>query len=108
MSVNRVILVGNVGTDPEIRFVETRQAAEFRLATTEPPYTSPSGAQIPERTEWHNIVMWDRAAQMAEKYVRKGTRLYIEGKLRTRTWTDRAGMRHTRTSIVADNFEILK
>ncbi|MBQ4344493.1 MAG: single-stranded DNA-binding protein [Muribaculaceae bacterium] len=107
MSVNKVILVGNVGRDPEIRYVETRPVASFSLATTERAYTTSSGAQIPERTEWHNIVMWDRAAETAEKYIRKGTKLYIEGKLRTRTWEDRNTIKRTVTEIYVEAFDIL-
>ena len=107
MSVNKVILVGNVGRDPEIRYVETRPVASFSLATTERAYTTSSGAQIPERTEWHNIVMWDRAAETAEKYIRKGTKLYIEGTLRTRTWEDRNTIKRTVTEIYVEAFDIL-
>lgn len=107
MSVNKVILVGNVGRDPEIRYVETRPVASFPLATTERAYTTSSGAQIPERTEWHNIVMWDRAAETAEKYIRKGTKLYVEGKLRTRTWEDRNTIKRTVTEIYVEAFDIL-
>lgn len=107
MSVNRVILVGNVGRDPEIRYVESRPVASFSLATTERAYTTRGGSEVPERTEWHNIVMWDRAAEIAEKYIRKGTRLYIEGKLRTRVWEDRNTIKRNVTEIVADTFEIL-
>ena len=107
MSVNKVILVGNVGRDLEIRYVETRPVASFSLATTERAYTTSSGAQIPERTEWHNIVMWDRAAETAEKYIRKGTKLYVEGKLRTRTWEDRNTIKRTVTEIYVEAFDIL-
>lgn len=107
MSVNKVILVGNVGRDPEIRYVDSRAVASFSLATTERAYTTRTGAQVPERTEWHNIIMWDRAAETAEKYIRKGTRLYVEGKLRTRVWEDRNTIKRNITEIVAENFEIL-
>lgn len=107
MSVNKVILIGNVGRDPEIRYIETRPVASFSLATTERARTSSAGAQIPERTEWHNIVMWDSAAETAEKYIRKGTRLYIEGKLRYRVWEDRNTIKRNVTEIYVDNFEIL-
>lgn len=107
MGVNKVILLGNVGVDPTIRYVETRPVAAFTLATTERAYTSASGAQIPERTEWHRIVMWDGAAETAEKYIRKGTRLYIEGKLRTRVWEDRNTIKRNVTEIIVDTFEIL-
>lgn len=107
MSVNKVILIGNVGQDPEIRYIETRPVASFTLATTERAYTNATGVQIPERTEWHRIVMWDRAAETAEKYIRKGTKLYIEGRLRTRVWEDRNTIKRSVTEIYVDNFDIL-
>ncbi|MDE5705526.1 MAG: single-stranded DNA-binding protein [Muribaculum sp.] len=107
MGVNKVILLGNVGADPTVRYIETRPVATFTLATTERAYTSATGAQIPERTEWHRIVMWDGAAETAEKYIRKGTRLYIEGKLRTRVWEDRNTIKRNVTEIIVDTFEIL-
>lgn len=108
MSINKVILVGNVGKDPEVRYVETNVCvANFPLATSERGYTSRSGAQIPERTEWHNIVLWRGLAEVAEKYVKKGTQLYIEGKLRTRSWTDNNNVVRYTTEIYADNMEIL-
>ena len=107
MSVNKVILVGNVGRDPEIRYVESRPVASLSLATTEKAYTTAKGAQVPERTEWLNLVMWDRAAEIAEKYIRKGTKLFVEGKLRTRTWEDRNTIKHTVTEIYVENFDIL-
>ncbi len=107
MSVNKVILVGNVGRDPEMRYVETRLLATMSLATTERAYTTAAGAQIPERTEWHTLVMWDAAAEMAEKYIRKGTKLFVEGKLRTRVWQDRNAIKRTVTEIYVENFDIL-
>ncbi len=108
MSINKVILVGNVGKDPDVRYVETNVCvANFPLATSERGYTSRSGAQIPERTEWHNIVLWRGLAEVAEKYVKKGTQLYIEGKLRTRSWTDSNNVVRYTTEIYADNMEIL-
>ena len=107
MSVNKVILLGNVGRDPEVRYVESRPVASFPLATTDRAYTTREGAQIPERTEWHNIVMWGRDAETAEKYIRKGSRLYIEGKLRTRVWEDRNTLKHNITEIYVESFELL-
>ncbi len=109
MSVNKVILLGNVGRDPEIRYVQDRPIATFALATDEPaPPTGPDGSAATEpRTEWHRIVMWDKAAEIAERYIRKGTRLYVEGKLRHRQWQDRTGISRTITEIYADFFEIL-
>lgn len=107
MSVNKVILIGNVGRDPAMRYVGDRLVAEFPLATSERASVSASGNQIPELTEWHRIVMWDGNAQTAEKYIRKGSKLYIEGKLRTRMWEDRNTIKHSVTEIYVDNFEIL-
>lgn len=107
MSVNKVILVGNVGKDPAIRYVETRPVAELTLATTERGYTTAGGVRVEDRTEWHRLIMWDSAAETAEKYITKGTKLYVEGKLRTRTWTDRAGLSHKVTEIYVENFDIL-
>ena len=86
-SVNKVILVGNVGSDPEVRYLDRGTAiANFNLATTERGYTMQNGTQVPDRTEWHPIVLWRNLAEWAEKYVRKGMKLYVEGKLQTRTW----------------------
>lgn len=107
MSVNRVILVGNVGNDPELRYVQQRPVAELRLATNESPYTNASGIQVPEITEWHRLVMWDRNAERAERYVRRGTKLYVEGKLRTRMWEDRNAIKRQVTEIYVDRFDIL-
>ncbi len=107
MSVNRVILVGNVGKNPEIRYIGDRPCATFSLATTERAYRSAAGTDVPERTEWHNIVMWDRNAEAAERYITKGTKLYIEGKLRTRDWQDRNAIARRTTEIYVDSFDIL-
>ena len=86
MSVNKVILIGNVGKDPDVRYLENNVCvANFTLTTTERGYTTQSGIQIPDKTEWHNIVVWRGLAEIAEKYVRKGTQLYIEGKILTRS-----------------------
>lgn len=105
--MNKVILLGYVGHDPQIRYVEGRPLAEMSLATTEPARRTPSGGEIPERTEWHRIVMWDNAAETAEKYVRKGTRLLVEGKLRTRFWEDRNAIKRNVTEVYAERFEII-
>lgn len=106
-SVNKVILIGNVGKDPAIRYVEATPVAEFSLATTERSRTTASGVTIPERTEWHNIVMKGKQAEFAEKYIRKGTMLYIEGKLRTRIWEDRNTIKRSITEIHVESFDIL-
>ena len=94
MSVNKVILIGNVGKDPDVRYVDTNVAvATFTLATTERGYTLANGTKVPDKTEWHNIVLWRGLAEVCEKYVHKGDRLYIEGKIRTRSYDDQKGVR---------------
>ncbi|MGL4293139.1 MAG: single-stranded DNA-binding protein [Bacteroidales bacterium] len=108
MSVNKVILVGNVGKEPEIRYLEGGVAvASFTLATTERGYKTQSGVQVPDRTEWHNIIAWRGLAEIVEKYVHKGTPLYIEGKIRSRSWDDQNGVKRYMTEIYADNLELL-
>ena len=108
MSVNKVILIGNVGKEPEIRYTDNHVAvAQFTLATTERGYTLQNGTQVPDRTEWHNIVLWRGLAEIVEKYVHKGDRLYIEGKIRTRSYDDQSGQRRYITEIVGDNMEML-
>lgn len=107
MSVNRVILVGNVGKNPEVRYVDTRPVASFSLATNEPGRLLENGQRTPEITEWHNIVMWDRNAEIAERFIEKGTKLYIEGRLRTRQWQDRNAITRQITEILVDRFDIL-
>lgn len=107
MSVNKVILVGNVGKNPEIRYIDSRACATFSLATTERGIRAANGPEIPERTEWHNIVMWDRNAEIAGRYITKGTKLYIEGKLRTRDWQDFNAIKHRITEVYVDSFDIL-
>ncbi|MDY3859015.1 MAG: single-stranded DNA-binding protein [Muribaculaceae bacterium] len=102
MSVNKVILVGNVGRDPEIKYVGNRPYATFSLATSE---RLASGQEI---TEWHEIIMWDKAAETAERYITKGTKLYLEGKLRTRTWQDFNAIKRKVTEIYVDTFDILQ
>ncbi len=105
--MNKVILCGHTGQDPRIRYVDSRPVAEFSLATREPARTLPNGSKVPELTEWHNIVMWDAHAEFAEKYIRKGSRLLLEGKLRTRTWEDRNAIKRTITEIYVTAFELL-
>lgn len=108
MSVNKVILVGNVGKDPEIRYFENdRAVANFTLATTERGFTTSSGQQIPERTEWHNIVVWGGLAKVVESYVKKGTQLYIEGKMRTRSWDDKDSVKRYTTEVMVDSLQML-
>lgn len=107
MSVNKVILVGHVGKDPEVRYLEKNVAvANFTLATTERGYTMQNGTQVPERTEWHNVVAWRGLADLAEKYIRKGSQLYIEGKIQTRSW-ERDGIKRYTTEIYAESIQLL-
>ena len=108
MSVNRVILVGNVGQDPRVKYFDTGSAvATFPLATTDRGYTLANGTQIPERTEWHNIVASNRLAEIVDKYVHKGDKLYLEGKIRTRSYSDQSGAMRYITEIYVDNMEML-
>lgn len=108
MSVNKVILIGNVGKEPEVRYLDNGVAvATFPLATSDRAYTLPNGTQVPERTEWHNIVLWRGLAQTAEKYVHKGDKLYIEGKIRSRFYDDQNGIRRTVFEIFADSMDML-
>lgn len=108
MSVNKVILVGNVGKDPEIRYFENdRAVANFTLATTERGFTTASGQQIPERTEWHNIVVWGGLAKVVESYIKKGSQLYIEGKMRTRSWDDKDSVKRYTTEVMVDSLQML-
>jgi single-strand DNA-binding protein len=113
MSLNKVMLIGNVGNDPEVRYLESNpqnpatnaKVASFRLATTE-RYRDRSG-ELRENTEWHSIVVWRNNADVAEKFIRKGSQVYIEGKLRTRQWTDQTGAKRYTTEVVADTIQLL-
>ena len=108
MSVNRVILIGNVGQDPRVKYFDTGSAvATFPLATTDRGYTLQNGTQIPERTEWHNIVASNRLAEIVDKYVHKGDKLYLEGKIRTRSYSDQSGAMRYITEIYVANMEML-
>ena len=108
MSVNKVILIGNVGRDPEVRYLDSGIAvASLPLATTDRAYTLANGTQVPERTEWHNLVLWRGLAETAEKYVHKGDKLYVEGKIRTRSYDDQTGAKRYVTEIFVDSMEML-
>lgn len=108
MSINKVILVGNVGRDPEVKYFDNGSAvANFTLATTERGYTAANGTQIPDRTEWHNIVCWRGLAKVAEQFIKKGTQVYIEGKIRTRNYDDANGIKRYVSEIYVDNLELL-
>lgn len=104
--VNKVILVGNLGRDPEVRHLENgASVANFSIATSE-TYKDKNGNRQ-EQTEWHNIVLWRGLAEIAEKYLRKGSQIYVEGKLRTRSWQDKDGNTRYTTEIVGDNLTML-
>jgi len=106
MGINKVILVGNVGKDPEIKHLDKGvSVARFSLATSE-TYKDKDNKKV-TNTEWHNIVLWRGLAEVAEKYVKKGSPLYIEGKIRSRTWDDKDGKKHYATEIVADTMQLL-
>jgi len=106
--MNKVMLIGNVGKEPEVRYYDADQAvATFPLATTERGYTLQNGTQVPDRTEWHNIVLYRGLAKVAERYIHKGEKLFIEGKIRNRSYDDQKGVKHYITEIVADNMEML-
>lgn len=108
MSLNKVQLIGNVGKDPDVRYLDSGVAvATFPLATTERGYTLANGVQVPERTEWHNIVLWRGLAETAEKYVHKGDKLYIEGKIHSRSYDDQNGIKRYVVEIFGDNMEML-
>lgn len=103
------MLIGNVGKDPDVRYYEADQAvAQIRLATTERGYVLQNGTKVPDQTEWHNLVFYRGLAKVVEQYVRKGDKLYVDGKLRNRAWDDpKTGQRRYVTEIVVENMEML-
>ena len=104
--INKVILIGNLGKDPEVRHLDTGvSVANITLATTE-SYKNKEGDRV-NQTEWHDIVLWRGLAEVAEKYLKKGSRIYVEGKIRTRKWQDKEGNNRYRTEIMADNMTML-
>ena len=105
--INKVILVGNLGKDPEVRYLEGGTAvANFPIATSE-TFKDRTSGEKKTNTEWHNIVAWRGLAEIAEKYLKKGSQIYLEGKLRTRQWQDKDGNNRYTTEIVADNLQML-
>lgn len=108
MSVNKVILLGHVGKDPDVKYFDNGSSvASFSLATTEKGYAAQNGTQIPDRTEWHNIVCWKGLSKVAEQFVKKGTQIYIEGRIRTRSYDDQNGVKRYFVEIYADKLELL-
>jgi single-strand DNA-binding protein len=105
--VNKVILIGNLGKDPEVRHLESGAVvANFSLATSETYKDRKTGEKITQ-TEWHNVVIWRGLAEVAEKYLKKGSSVYIEGKLRSRSWDDKDGIKRYTTEILADVMTML-
>ncbi len=105
-SLNKATLIGNLGKDPEVRATPSgAKVANFSIATTE-SYTGKDGQKV-DKTEWHNIVMWRGLAEVAEKYLKKGSQVYVEGRLQTRSWDDKEGQKRYTTEIIADNMVML-
>ena len=106
-SVNKVILIGNVGADPEVRYLDRGVAiANFNLATTERGYVMQNGTQVPDVTEWHSVVLWRNLAEWAQQNLRKSMKVYVEGKLKTRSW-EKDGQIRRKTEVIAENIQIL-
>ena len=105
MSVNKAFILGRVGKDPQVSHINDTKKVSFSMATTDRAYTTKAGVNVPEKTEWHNIVAWRGLAEVCEKYVHKGDMLYIEGKIQTRSW-EKDGQTHYITEIVADVVEL--
>lgn len=107
--MNKVMLIGNVGQEPQIRYLDGGTCvAQIRLATTEKGYTLQNGTTVPDRTEWHTVIFWRKQAEVIEKYVHKGDKLYVEGKLQSRTYDDqKTGQRRYVVEIMAENMELL-
>ena len=106
--MNKVMLIGNVGKDPEVRYVENGVCtARVSLATKTSGYTLPNGTQVPDRTEWHNLLFWRKIAEVVDRYVHKGDKLYVEGELKTRNYTDNQGIVRYITEIWVNNMEML-
>ncbi len=106
--MNKAILIGNVGKEPEVKYYEGgRAVAQVALATTERGYTLQNGTQVPDRTEWHNLVFRNKLAEVVDKYVHKGDKLYVEGKIFTRSYDDQSGIKRYVTEIFVDQMEML-
>ncbi|MDR2813153.1 MAG: single-stranded DNA-binding protein [Prevotellaceae bacterium] len=107
MSLNKVMLIGNVGRDPEIRHLDTGVAITTITLATSEVYTDKNSGQRVTNTEWHNVVLWHQLAELAEKYIRKGSQIFVEGKIRARSWDDKNGQKRYTTEIVAENVRLL-
>lgn len=107
MALNKAIIIGYLGDEPQVRTLNSGgKVASLSVSTPEKGYTTKSGQQIPDKSEWHNIVLWDRLADVAEKYLHKGSMVYVEGKIRTRSY-DKNGEKRYVTEIHADNLQLL-
>ena len=105
--VNKVILIGNLGSDPEVKYTpDGVPVANFSLATSE-SWNDRSTGERQERTEWHRLVLWRKLAEIASQYLKKGSKLYVEGKLQTRSWDDQSGQKRYTTEIVVNEMEML-
>lgn len=108
-SLNRATLIGNVGKTPEVRTLQSgTKVATFSLATTESAYTAQNGQQVEARTEWHNVVAWAGLATIVERFLQQGTQVYVEGKIRYRTYDNQQGEKRYITEVVAENIVLLK
>ena len=106
--MNKVMLIGNVGQDPVVRYLDNGVCvASVRRATTERGYTLQNGTQVPDRTEWHSLIFWRKQAETVEKFVHKGDKLYVEGKIQSRKYDDRQGVTHQVVEIMVDQMEML-
>lgn len=102
------MLIGNVGKEPEVRYFEADQAvAQLTLATTERGYTLQNGTKVPDHTDWHNVVFYRGLAKVVERYVHKGDKLYVEGRIRYRSYDDQRGIKRYVTEVLAENMELL-
>ena len=109
MSLNRATLIGNVGQEPTVRYLDTGVCvATLRLATTERGYTMQNGTQVPERTEWHNLIFWGKQAEIVEAHVHTGDKLFVEGRIQSRTYDDKSGVRRQTVEIMVNSMEIMK
>ena len=109
--LNKAQVIGNLGADPKVNVITTNsgqtKAASFSVATTERGYTTQNGVQVPDKTEWHNVVCFGKMAEIVERYLRKGLKVYVDGKMRTRKYEDRQGISRSVMEIQAENLEML-
>lgn len=109
--LNKAQVIGNLGANPKVNVITTNsgqtKAASFSVATTERGYTTQNGVQVPDKTEWHNVVCFGKMAEIVERYLRKGSKVYVEGKMRTRKYEDRQGVSRSVMEIQAENLEML-